>query len=91
MLSSRPPARQGLCDDELPDAARFFAHRPHRRAPLRRGHAGDQPLAAEAGRSRIKKKRHRQVSLLFLEYRNTIDAKQIRISRWYTSAKDRFV
>lgn len=26
-----------------------------------------------------------------MEYRNTIDAKQIRISRWYTSAKDRFV
>lgn len=37
------------------------------------------------------KKRHPKGCLFLLEYCNTINAKQIRISRWYTSAKDRFV
>ena len=69
VLSHWPPARQGLCDDELPDAARFFAHCPHRRAPLCRGAVGRNHPATAAGRSRIKKKRHRQVSLLFLAQR----------------------
>ena len=62
-LSCRSSTRQGFHDDELPDAARLLAHYPRRRADLRRGHAGDQPLAAEAGEGVKEEETH---SRLFL-------------------------
>ena len=61
--------RQGFHDDELPDAARLLAHYPRRRADLRRGHAGDQPLAAEAGEGVKEEETHSRLFLFYNQIR----------------------
>ena len=68
-LSCRSSTRQGFHDDELPDAARLLAHYPRRRADLRRGHAGDQPLAAEAGEGVKEEETHSRLFLFYNQIR----------------------